>query len=342
MSHTLALLGFDPRQPWAAFTRSSELLYLPYLLPGLAIIGIARWRTKPSERVPLTPSVKRSLRNDAAMFVLNYAFLFHILAAAIVAAPVALWTRDRLAPAIGSHELLHGVPAQIVLTILLTLAIDFSFFAAHVLQHRVPLLWCFHKVHHSAPAMSPLTAYRSHPVDDLVESAIVSVLLGVLDGTLLLVFDPSASLLTIAGTNAVFTIGLAALANLRHSHTWISWGDRLEHVVCSPAQHQIHHSTDPLHHDRNFGGLLSVWDWMFGTLITARTRQRITFGLGPDSERYRTIRDLYFEPVREAADRWLVPRRRGAGTSAAPTVTAPVDRPDDAPSSRPADTLVQA
>ena len=76
---------------------------------------------------------------------------------------------------------------------------------------------------------------------------------------------------------------------------WISWGDRLEHVFCSPAQHQIHHSTDPRHHDRNFGGLLSLWDWLFGTLITARTRQQITFGLGAESDRYHTVRDMYFD-----------------------------------------------
>jgi len=50
MAHTLALLGFDPREPWVAFTRSSELVYLPYLVPGLALIGIARMRTKASDR----------------------------------------------------------------------------------------------------------------------------------------------------------------------------------------------------------------------------------------------------------------------------------------------------
>lgn len=340
MIDTLALLGFDPHQPWAAFTRSSELVYLPYLLPALAIITIARWRTKASDRVPLTPSVRRSLRNDAAMFVLNGMFLFHLLAAAIFAAPIALWTRDRLEPVIGSHELLPGIAGQICITIILTLAIDFSFFAAHVLQHRVPVLWCFHKVHHSAPAMTPLTAYRSHPIDDLLEGVTVSVLLGVFDGTLLLLFDPKASVLTIAGTNAVFTVGFAALANLRHSHTWISWGDRLEHVFCSPAQHQIHHSTDPRHHDRNFGGLMSLWDWIFGTLVTARTRQEITFGLGADSDRYHTVRDMYFEPVHEVTQRWLVPRWRGASDT--PPATPSADHHDGAAANHPADALVQA
>jgi sterol desaturase/sphingolipid hydroxylase (fatty acid hydroxylase superfamily) len=339
-SNALALLGFDPRQPWAAFTRSSELVYLPYLLPAVAIMLIARYRTAAAARVTRTPSITRSLRNDAAMFVLNGAFLFHLIAAAVFAAPVALWTRDRLRPIVGSHELLQGVPAQIVITIVLTLAIDFSFFAAHVLQHRIPLLWCFHKVHHSAPAMTPLTAYRSHPVDDLVEGVIVSIILGVFDGTLLLVFDPDAALLTIAGTNAVFTVGLALLANLRHSHTWVTWGDRLEHVVCSPAQHQIHHSTDARHHDRNFGGLLSLWDWLFGTLVTAGTRQSITFGLGAESERYHTVRDMYLAPVREAADRWVFPHWRRPDIDAQLRPVEPL-REDEAPP-KPTDALVQA
>jgi sterol desaturase/sphingolipid hydroxylase (fatty acid hydroxylase superfamily) len=158
--------------------------------------------------------------------------------------------------------------------------------------------------------MTPLTAYRSHPVDDLMEGLIVSVVLGVCDGTLLLLFDPGLSVLTIAGTNDAFTIGFAAFANLRHSHTRITWGDRLEHVICSPAQHQIHHSTDVRHHDRNFGGLLSLWDWLFGTLITARTREQITFGLWTESDRYHTVRDMYLAPVREVAERWLSPGLR--------------------------------
>jgi hypothetical protein len=102
--------------------------------------------------------------------------------------------------------------------------------------------------------------------------------------------------------------------------------------VCSPAQHQIHHSTDPRHHDRNFGGLLSLWDWLFGTLVTARTRQSITFGLGADSARYHTVRDMYLAPVREAADRWVRPR---APLSAGNRATEDV-------SPEPADLLVQA
>jgi sterol desaturase/sphingolipid hydroxylase (fatty acid hydroxylase superfamily) len=339
-SSFFALLGFDPRQPWAAFTRSSELVYLPYLVPAIAVILIARYRTAASARRTLTPARTRSLRNDVAMFVLNGAFVFHLLAAAVFATPVALWTRDRLRPVVGTHELLRGIPAQIVVTIILTLAIDFSFFAAHVLQHRVPVFWCFHKVHHSAPVMTPLTAYRSHPVDDLLEGLVVSVILGVFDGTLLLVFDPDAAVLTIAGTNAVFTVAFALLANVRHSHTWISWGNRVEHVVCSPAQHQIHHSTDPRHYDRNFGGMLSLWDWLFGTLVTARTRQSITFGLGAESDRFHTVSDMYLAPVREAAERWVLPHWRRPAAAGEPP-HAEVGR-DGAPTTAPNDALVQA
>ena len=39
MAQTLALLGFDPRQPFAAFFHPNELVYLPYLLPGLVVIA---------------------------------------------------------------------------------------------------------------------------------------------------------------------------------------------------------------------------------------------------------------------------------------------------------------
>ena len=59
-------------------------------------------------------------------------------------------------------------------------------------------------------------------------------------------------------------------ANLRHSHVPLSYGRRLEQVLISPLQHQIHHSIAIEHQNRNFGSKFAIWDRMFGTLITAK------------------------------------------------------------------------
>ena len=63
--------------------------------------------------------------------------------------------------------LAFGPLAAAALLAALFVARDFGVFAAHALQHRVPLLWAFHKVHHTTTALTPLSALRAHPVDDV-------------------------------------------------------------------------------------------------------------------------------------------------------------------------------
>lgn len=95
------------------------------------------------------------------------------------------------------------------------------------------------------------------------------------------------------------TVWEIAGANLRHSHVWISWGPWLEHVFISPAQHQIHHSNDPVHFDRNMGAFLAIWDRLFGTLQTARGQTVSGSGLtrGKPSPHTSLLR-AYWEPCR--------------------------------------------
>ena len=70
---------------------------------------------------------------------------------------------------------------------------------------------------------------------------------------------------------------------LRHSHIPIRYGRALEHILISPMQHQVHHSSDPRHHDKNFGEIFAFWDWMFGTLYVPEPDEDLVFGIA-DSE----------------------------------------------------------
>ena len=45
---------------------------------------------------------------------------------------------------------------------------DFSKFLIHMLMHKIPILWCFHKVHHSAEVLTPITVFRTHPVEGFI------------------------------------------------------------------------------------------------------------------------------------------------------------------------------
>jgi sterol desaturase/sphingolipid hydroxylase (fatty acid hydroxylase superfamily) len=68
-------------------------------------------------------------------------------------------------------------------------------------------------------------------------------------------------------------------------------------LLMSPAHHQIHHSRDPAHFNKNLGSCLALWDWMFGTLyIPAAEREPLDFGVEPDREHAHTVRGELIAP----------------------------------------------
>ncbi len=92
---------------------------------------------------------------------------------------------------------------------------------------------------------------------------------------------------------------------MRHSHVWLSYGDLLEHLFISPAQHQIHHSRAVEHHGKNYGEVLAIWDWMFGTLYVPNGKEDLDFGLAdtkgrPVSQPHETLRAALITPVQES------------------------------------------
>ncbi|NRB18989.1 MAG: sterol desaturase family protein [Rhodobacteraceae bacterium] len=180
-----------------------------------------------------------------------------------------------------SGGLLGSVSASpILLALMLWILSDCATYWIHRLHHNQRLLWSLHAVHHSAQVMSPFTAYRQHPLGYLIIVPVHSVLIGVAQGLLIGPLAPETAIAQIAGVNAFFVLANVAMANFHHSHIWISFGPLLERIIISPAQHQIHHSDQPAHFNKNFGQSLALWDWMFGTLFVIRRKEQLSFGLG--------------------------------------------------------------
>ena len=197
-----------------------------------------------------------------------------------------------------------------VVTVLCALAMDFGLFLAHYLQHKVPLLWEFHKVHHSAAVLTPITVYRMHPVDDIVAGICAGVLGGLTPALLEHFVFPGVHEVRVMGLNPIFMASYVFLYHLRHSHFWLPYPRWLSHFVISPAQHQVHHSKDPRHFDKNMGFIFAMWDHLFGTLYVPAERERLEFGLSEDEEReYSSVRRLYLLPFKKAAGRFKLPRR---------------------------------
>lgn len=159
---------------------------------------------------------------------------------------------------------------------LFTLAVfiwdDFLRFFHHFLMHRISWLWPFHVAHHSARILTPLTLYRTHPLEVGLATLRNGLSLGVATGFFLFLFNGHFHVLTFFGVNLFGQLFNFFGSNLRHSQVPVSFGV-LERIFISPAQHQIHHSRADEDFDRNFGVSLSVWDQIFGTLILSRDRR---------------------------------------------------------------------
>ncbi len=160
------------------------------------------------------------------------------------------------------------------------LTAELGYYGAHRLYHVVPFFWEFHKVHHSAEVLTPITASRKHPMFDAASGVFVAILRGFILAGLAAAFGIEFSAVHLLGFNLYFAIFEFFGKHLRHSHIWWAWGPRISHVFISPAQHQIHHSYDPRHVNKNYGEALALWDWLFGSLYVAGEKEDLRFGLG--------------------------------------------------------------
>lgn len=155
---------------------------------------------------------------------------------------------------------------------------DFLRFLHHYLMHKIPFLWELHKTHHSAKVLTPFTLYRIHPLESAIATIRNSLSYGVATGAMMYLFAGRVELLTLFGVNAFGFLLNVVSGNLRHSHIPISFG-YLEYLFISPKQHQLHHSVDPHHFDKNFGVNLAIWDWLFGSYLLSANQTIRGFGV---------------------------------------------------------------
>lgn len=166
--------------------------------------------------------------------------------------------------------------------IAMVLMVDFMVFLGHYLAHKVPVLWEFHKVHHSAEVLNPITLYRQHPMDFILNGILVGTGSALVHASFAYVFSTPFSIWEIGALN-VTTLAFYLLGyNLRHSHIRLSFG-RFDKWLISPEQHQLHHSCVPKHFDKNMGLILAVWDRLFRTHYIPEKDEEIILGL-PDNE----------------------------------------------------------
>jgi sterol desaturase/sphingolipid hydroxylase (fatty acid hydroxylase superfamily) len=165
----------------------------------------------------------------------------------------------------------------------------------HRLNHRVPILWRFHAVHHADAEMDASSGVRFHTVEmvfSFLARLVVLPLLGVTVPQLL-----------------VYEAVSLPIILFHHSNLKVSRGlDRgMRWLIVTPWMHVVHHSRERAETDSNYSSFLSVWDRMFGSFRLREKPEEIELGLeGWREEEWRGVLGMLAAPFRRG-------RGRGAG-----------------------------
>jgi sterol desaturase/sphingolipid hydroxylase (fatty acid hydroxylase superfamily) len=293
----------------SVFTRPEEKQYWAYLVANAAIaaavylVRVRRrklaglWRFCLPRRIFLHPSAL----SDYKVMLVNNLFLLFITPSFVLFGRAIHAGTMSLLKLVSGMDGLHwqvGFGGIALATVIGILALDVSLFLAHYAQHKVPALWEFHKTHHSARVLTPFTVFRAHPVDYLLNIT-TAIILGSLTGAAVTFAFGVNPAITFWGVNAFEFAFLFLGYHLRHSHVWIMFPGWIGRNISSPALHQIHHSTNPRHHDKNMAQIFTFWDRLTGTLYLPIGLERLQPGIGHGEElEFVSLYDLYLRPFR--------------------------------------------
>ena len=278
--------------PFSYFSDPSKRLFWGYLLSsGVLALGVVYASRNTAGRTVtlahlLTSAYwwNRSTRQDYLLLFINA-----ILKAAVYIPLIG----GQLAFAIMTARFLNQFVADapqvaispFTVTLLFTVTAftidDLTRFLIHRGMHAWGPLWRCHRVHHSATTLTPLTVFRTHPVESLINYCRGMCALGFVTGLFIWSFGQHLQVWDILGVNALGFLLTALGANLRHSHIPLRFGV-FERWLVSPAQHQLHHSLD--HHHPNYGSFLACWDRWCGSWMPGTEANDLRFGLGPSEE----------------------------------------------------------
>lgn len=211
-----------------------------------------------SYRVPTVSKTKRWLTN-LPLSMINGTVYHLIFTASLVV----------LAQDVGIRNLglLNTFTAPVWLKIVLgILILDFFIYLWHLLTHSIPLLWKFHRVHHSDMNMDVSTANRFHLGEFLVT--------GLLRMALIYTFGIPWT------AYVLFEIIVNIAVQFQHSSIKLNptFQHRLAFVFVPPLLHRIHHSLVRKECDSNYGVIFSIWDRLAGTLETNVDQETIVIG----------------------------------------------------------------
>jgi sterol desaturase/sphingolipid hydroxylase (fatty acid hydroxylase superfamily) len=191
-----------------------------------------------------------------------------------LAAPVLVWAH---AHRLGTIEL-----STLSAALLLFFGQEFFYYWYHRAAHRVRWFWSTHAVHHSPNELTLASALRLGWTGKLTGTGLFFV-------PLVWLGFPPLAVLAVVAANLLYQFWLHA--------TWIPKLGAFEWIFNTPSHHRVHHGSNTEYLDCNFGGVLIVFDRLFGTFVEERGDISIRYGLTEPLNSY--------NPLRIATHGWL-------------------------------------
>ena len=199
--------------------------------------------------------------NNISLGIFNSIILRLLFAGPIL--QTALYVRENQLGVLNLMNLPYW--AKMIATVIF---LDFMLYVWHLLNHEVPFLWRFHRVHHSDLNMDVSTANRFH-VGELAISAVIKIGL---------IFFLGADLFGLT----LHEILIVATSQFHHSTLRLpSWFEDIYWALfVPPSMHRIHHSVVIKERNTNYGTIFSIWDRLLGTLLRYIDQESIRIGVG--------------------------------------------------------------
>ena len=262
-----------------------------WLIPAVAaatflpLLAFEQWRPLRPERESKPRRIARNLALAASAFA-----VIPLLQAPALAA-LWPWMQARRVGLLNRVEWPWAVEAAVAVLLL-----DYTLWIWHWLNHRLPLLWRFHLVHHADGDLDASTALRFH-FGEMALSVPWRALQVVLIG-------PDALSLGLWQALLVPSI-LFHHSNLRLP---VGLERALVRVIVTPRMHGIHHSTWQNETNSNWSSLFSVWDYLHGTALLSVPQRAVEIGVPAFARaRDRTLGRMLRLPFRARGDDWTSP-----------------------------------
>jgi sterol desaturase/sphingolipid hydroxylase (fatty acid hydroxylase superfamily) len=184
-----------------------------------------------------------------------------------LAAPVLAWAH---AHRLGTIEL-----STLSAALLLFFGQEFFYYWYHRAAHRVRWFWSTHAVHHSPNELTLASALRLGWTGKLTGTGLFFV-------PLVWLGFPPLAVLAVVAANLLYQFWLHA--------TWIPKLGAFEWIFNTPSHHRVHHGSNTEYLDCNFGGVLIVFDRLFGTFVEERGDISIRYGLTEPLTSYNPLR----------------------------------------------------